>query len=92
VAGSQQLAKVAQQSIQNRQRLFGFYGVTNGHLPFQTADGQYDPTVGVRRTSADQTVTAAAEKYSDADIEENPTLSQMTSAALDVLASRSDRL
>jgi alkaline phosphatase len=33
----------------------------------------------------------AAEKYSAADIDENPTLSDMTDAALQVLSSRSDR-
>ncbi len=92
VSGSQNLENARQQAIENRQRLFGFFGVSNGHLPFQTADGQFDPTVGARRNSAGQTVTASAEKYSAADIEENPTLPEMTSAALNVLAGRSDRL
>ena len=42
---------------------------------FQTADGKYDPTRGV----------TSAERYSDADVTENPTLAEMTIAALSVL-------
>ena len=51
------------------------FGVRKGHLPFQTADGNYDPTRGVR----------SAEVYSKADVSENPTLADMTEAALTVL-------
>ena len=57
-------------------RLFGFFGVKSGHLPFATADGRYDPTGGAR---------GAAEVYSPADLEENPTLADLTEAALTVL-------
>lgn len=60
-------------------RLFGFFGVANanGHLPFQTADGDYQPAYGRKLT---------AEKYTPADIKENPTLAEMTSAALTTLS------
>src|SRR4029078_12608186 len=50
-----------------------------GHLPFRTADGRYDPANGIRGT---------AESYSAADREENPTLADMTRAALTVLSAR----
>lgn len=57
-------------------RLFGFFGTEFGHLPFQTANGGYDPAPGI---------TGQAEEYSAADIAENPTLAEMTRAALLVL-------
>jgi alkaline phosphatase len=46
-------------------------------LPFRTADGNFNPAPGVSMIS---------EFYSDADIAENPTLADMTRAALDVLS------
>lgn len=63
-------------------RLLGFFGAPLGfrggsHLPFQTADGNYDPVPGLSRR---------AEQYSPADLNENPTLAELTAAALDVLA------
>ena len=73
--GGEALDKAAQLAAKNGNRLFGFYGVGGGHLPYQTADGKYDPTRGISR----------ADKYSEADVSENPTLAQMTSAALQVL-------
>ncbi len=65
-------------------RLFGLFGTrggarpgsAGGHLPFQTADGQYDPTVGA---------LGIAEKYTPEDVRENPSLADLTSAALKVL-------
>lgn len=59
-------------------RLFGFYGVgkAKGHLPFRTADGDFKPAPGR---------TKKAEEYTPADVTENPTLAEMTSAALMVL-------
>ncbi len=49
------------------------------HLPFQTADGDYRPTIGR---------SPIPEVYSEADLRENPTLSEMTAAALRVLETR----
>lgn len=56
-------------------RLLGFFGTKKGHLPFQTADGDYTPTFDA----------AGTERYTDADIQENPTLADMAEAALTVL-------
>ncbi len=73
--GAQLLAAAAKQAVRQRKRLFGFFGAAGGHLPFQTADGRYDPAPGL----------GSAEQYTSADIEENPTLADMTRAALTVL-------
>lgn len=56
----------------SRGRLLGFFGTKRGHLPYQTADGKSDP-IGYQ--------------YSEEELLENPTLADMTSAALDVLSS-----
>jgi alkaline phosphatase len=76
--GRETLAAAARRAAGENRRLFGFYGngKYGGHLPFQTADGDYRPPVG-RITKA--------EEYSAADLSENPTLADMTSAALAVL-------
>jgi alkaline phosphatase len=78
VSGRERLLAAAAQAAKNGTRLFGFYGngEAKGHLPYQTADGKFDPPVGRSKT---------AEKYSPADLAENPTLADMTSAALAVL-------
>ena len=73
--GTDVINEAADQAIKNNQRLFGFFGVKRGRLPYQTADGNYNPTRG----------SSEADKYSTADISENPTLAEMTSAALRVL-------
>jgi alkaline phosphatase len=84
VNGRQSLMDAAQQAIEKKQRLFGFYGAkgfappgtVSGHLPYRTADGKFDPAVGSFNT---------AEKYTQADIDENPTLADFVTAALSVL-------
>lgn len=81
-SGGVVLRNAADCAIREHLRLFGMFGVKGGHLPFRTADGQYDPA---------PSVGGDAESYSSADVEENPTLADMASAALDVLSSRSDR-
>ena len=73
--GAELLAKAAAKAAKDNQRLFGFFGVKDGHLPYQTADGRFNPTRG----------NSKADKYTKADISENPTLAQMASAALTVL-------
>ena len=80
-SGAGLLTAATQKATQNKHRLLGFFGVGeyNGHLPYQTADGDFRPVPGNDRK---------AETYTEADIQENPTLWQMTSAALAVLASR----
>jgi alkaline phosphatase len=80
--GALALRQAADRAIAQERRLFGFFGVAGGHLPFQTADGAYDPT---------DSATEKAEVYSAADIQENPTLAEMAEVALDVLGRKSDR-
>jgi len=73
--GAELLAEAALRAAKQKKRLLGFFGGKNGHLPFRTADGDYLPVVDVK----------PPEEYTPADIDENPTLAQMTSAALEVL-------
>jgi len=83
-SGSKRLKNAAKRAVRDGHRLLGFYGVGkfNGHLPFQTANGDYKPVRGVKKT---------AEAYSEEDLHENPTVAEMTSAALSVLAARRPR-
>ena len=73
--GSEVLANAANKAVEDNTRLFGFFGTSHGHLPYQTADGKFDPTRGISR----------ADSYKPHDISENPTLADMTNAALKVL-------
>lgn len=73
-AGRRTLLKAAEVAAEKNERLFGYFG-QGGHLPYRTADGKYDPTRGIN----------SAERYSPADLIENPTLADMTEAALTVL-------
>ncbi len=75
-SGLQVLRKGVENAISGGNRFFGFFGATRGHLPYQTADGNYNPTMG----------EAKVDVYQPGDILENPTLSEMTTAALDVLS------
>jgi alkaline phosphatase len=78
--GGAVLQAAADRAAKEGHRLFGFFGVggtANGHLPFQTADRDYQPAYGRKLT---------AEKYTPADIKENPTLAEMTAAALTTLS------
>ena len=76
-SGREVLQTAAEAAAAKGQRLFGFFGVKGGHLPFRTADGKYDPTFSV---------PAAAESYSESDVRENPTLADFAAAALTVLS------
>ena len=75
INGAKLLADAASRAVAKKKRLLGFFGVKKGHLPFQTSNGDYHPVVDVKE----------AEVYSQADIDENPTLAQMTEAAIQVL-------
>lgn len=86
--GADVLSTGVKAAIDSKQRFLGFFGGPNGHLPFRTADGGYDPVRGMK----DKDNLADAEIYKPADISENPTLAQMTVAALDVLKSRSENM
>jgi alkaline phosphatase len=69
-------------------RLFGFFGRAGlDHLPYRTADGRYDPAPSIGRSGG----PGPAESYIASDRVEQPTLAQMTEAALTVLARRPDQ-
>jgi alkaline phosphatase len=74
-AGREVLEAGTAEAVKGNHRLFGIFGVTGGHLPYQTADGLFDPTRGI----------SSMDVYKPADITENPTLADMTDAALTVL-------
>ncbi len=82
VNGAESLHKAAQQAARDGRRLFGFYGTNVAHLPYRTADGNPDPAKGIKGT---------AEVYSEADLQQNPTLADMTRAALTVLSARPEQ-
>ncbi|QEF97772.1 Alkaline phosphatase 4 precursor [Stieleria maiorica] len=86
IEGAEVLDQAVHQAKDSGSRLFGFFGAEGGHLPFQTADGNYDPVVSFGTPDP-----AKAEVYSEADLRENVKLEDMAIAALDVLQSRSDR-
>jgi alkaline phosphatase len=80
--GGEVLAAAAAAAARDGRRLFGYFGTAAGHLPYRTASGDYRPVKGIR---------GYAERYSPADLRENPTLAEMTSAALTVLAAEPRR-
>ncbi|MFM9057687.1 MAG: alkaline phosphatase [Planctomycetaceae bacterium] len=92
--GTEVLRGAAREAIAGGTRLFGLFGVGEGHLPFRTADGRFDPVAPPPGADADRLrVKYGGEiRYTPADIAENPALADMAVAALDVLAARSDRL
>ncbi len=79
VRGDEGLAQAAQRAAKQGKRLLGFYGIGNakGHVPYQTANGDFQPAPSRSKK---------AEQYTAADIIENPTLAEMTTAALTALA------
>jgi alkaline phosphatase len=76
--GAALLMAAARRATRENHRLLGFFGngAFGGHLPFATADGGYDPVRGNSKKT---------EQYTHADLRENPTLADMTTAALQVL-------
>ena len=72
------LRKAADEAARTGKRLLGFYGVGryNGHLPYQTANGDYQPVAG----------RGKAETYTEEEVAANPTMRQMTQAAITVLS------
>lgn len=76
-SGHEALKEATQKAVSENKRVLGFFGTQyDGHLPYQTADGQYNPADDLK----------GREEYSDQDLIENPTLAQMTESALDYLA------
>jgi alkaline phosphatase len=75
--GARVLASAAAEAARGGHRLFGLFGSDKlNHLPYRTADGRYDPAPDL---------SGKAERYTDADLLEQPTLADMTRAALAVL-------
>jgi alkaline phosphatase len=86
--GGRALQQAAAEAARRSARLFGFFGRAGlDHLPYRTADGQYDPAPSIGRGGR----PAPAEIYTPADRLEQPTLVQMTEAALTILARRPDQ-
>jgi alkaline phosphatase len=81
--GGQALLGASAQAAQTGARLFGFFGATTfDHLPYRTADSRFDPAPGQYKKG----IPVPAETYSAADLNAQPTLAQMTDAALGVLS------
>lgn len=76
MSGKEVLLNAAQKASTDHQRLLGFFGTKNGHLPFRTANGDFVPTRDVKGT----------ESYTPEDLQENPQLEDMTEAAIQVLS------
>ena len=85
-SGVEVLNAAVAEAKKNQHRLFGYFGVALGHLPFRTADGNFDPVVSIGNPKP-----AKAEVYSAADLRENVELKDMALAAIEVLDARSDR-
>ncbi len=85
INGEESLMKAAELAAKRDGRLFGLFGrLELDHLPYQTADGGYNPAPSVGRTGQ----VEPAEVYSAADRIEQPTLAQMTEAALTVMTAK----
>jgi alkaline phosphatase len=83
VSGRERLTEAAGRAGTAGKRLFGLFGSANlSHLPYRTADGRFDPAPDV---------DGRAESYSPSEIEEQPTLADMTRAALTVLSAQPGR-
>lgn len=78
--GNDVLNRATSTAIAKKTKLLGYFGTKHGHLPYQTADGKFNPVKDV----------AAREAYTLGDVEENPTLAELTKAGLRYLES-SDR-
>ena len=79
-AGGPLLRAAAEDAAAKGQRLLGLFGSNAlNHLPYRTADGHYDPAPDL---------DGKAEHYTAADLKEQPTLADMTAAALTVLGSK----
>ncbi len=88
VDGGRALQGAADEAARRSARLFGLFGRAGlDHLPYRTADGRYDPAPSIGKSGK----SAPAESYTPADRVEQPTLAQMTEAALTVLARRTDQ-
>jgi alkaline phosphatase len=92
--GDELLADAARAAAERGLRLFGFFGTPQGNLPFRTADGDFDPGNCNPEAAGGPDEDRLRKKYgsqihySEAEIDENPSLADMTRAALEVLGRR----
>jgi alkaline phosphatase len=87
-SGGRALQLAAADAARRSARLFGFFGRSGlDHLPYQTADGNYDPAPSIDTKGE----LRPAEWYTPADQVEQPTLAQMTESALTVLGTKPDQ-
>ena len=82
VNGAKALQAAADRAVAEKRRLFGFYGSGANTCP--TAR----PTAATTRLKG---IKGTLESYSKADLDENPTLADMTRAALTVMAAEKGR-
>lgn len=75
-SGKDVLRAAVHAAVTHRRRLLGLFGVSSGHLPYRTGNGDHQPAPDRGGRS---------EHYSQDDLRENPTLAEMTEAALEVL-------
>ena len=76
VNGSKALMSAAETAAAKGTKLFGFFGSKKfDHLPYRTADGKFDPA---------SDLNGKTEVYTEDDLNEQPTLADMTKAALTV--------
>jgi alkaline phosphatase len=81
--GAGALAAAAARAAEGGHGLFGLFGTKSlNHLPYRTADGRFDPSPDI---------DGKAERYTPADLRAQPTLADMTRAALAVLAAKPGR-
>lgn len=77
VDGKNALLDAANKAAGANERLLAVFGSKKvTHLPYQTANGDFQPSPGLK----------SAENYSKEDLKENPTLADMTGAALKVMS------
>jgi alkaline phosphatase len=91
--GGEVLAEAAADASGRGLRLMGLFGAAEGHLPFQTANGDHDPAAGNLPTDDEEVDTlrkkyGSAIRYTEADLIENPTLAEMATVAMDTLGRR----
>jgi len=83
IPGGRALILAADRAAAEDRRLFGLFGRKGlTHLPYRTADGGFDPVAGP---------SGRTESYTPGDLSEQPTLVDMTRAALVVLAAKPER-
>jgi alkaline phosphatase len=85
VNGGQALRGAAATTARSGARLFGFFGTERSdHLPYRTADGRFEPAPRVDKKGN----LVPSETYSATELDAQPSLAQMTDAALSVLSAQ----